>query len=358
MSVRLTKLMLALPHLLLGLLIATLLALAELEPRHFQRLMQEDGWAEWATFAAFASAAWLTLRRTSGAKGLERVWIVGLGLFCVFVAGEEISWGQRLVGYRPPDFFLEQNFQQEANLHNLLKGLLDTRFVVLGIALAYGVLGPVLGFLTLVPRAFVPATALVPTFALIAWLELGYPYELVGELAELLLGLAFLFDAAERSAPEPTVAARNATYAQAVALSAALVLVPLNDAVVSLHGARFAQAARSELEHMAERMKGSGTLQDRLFRKQHVHKRLYTAARAGYLDLPAGEYALDPWHNPYWLAFRKESDGSGKVLVYSFGANHRRETDVDDFARDQFELAGDDLGLVVQVSRQARAEKL
>jgi hypothetical protein len=359
MTPRLTNLMLALPHLLLGLLTAGLLTLAEFDGRGFRRLMQEDGWAEWATFAAFAMAAWFTLRRArDDLSPLYRAWLIGLGIFCIFVAGEEISWGQRLFGYRPPDFFLEQNFQQEANLHNLLKSWLDTRFVVMAIAIAYGVIGPLLGFLLLVPRALVPKPALIPYFALIAWLELGYPYELVGELAELLLGLAFLFDSAERSTPFAHSAATRSAAGQMAALAAALLLVPLNDTVMLLHGEQFAQAARTELAHIAERLGDSSTLRDRLFRKQHVHKRLYTAARAGYLELPAGEYALDPWNNPYWLAFRKAANGDAEVLIYSFGANHRRESDIDNFAEDAFRFGGDDLGVIVHVNHAARADRL
>lgn len=36
-----------------------------------------------------------------------------------FIAGEEFSWGQRLVGWNTPDFLIENNEQGEFNLHNL-----------------------------------------------------------------------------------------------------------------------------------------------------------------------------------------------------------------------------------------------
>ena len=42
-----------------------------------------------------------------------------LGLFFMFGAGEEISWGQRLFEIESSGFFDENNAQGEMNLHNL-----------------------------------------------------------------------------------------------------------------------------------------------------------------------------------------------------------------------------------------------
>ena len=44
------------------------------------------------------------------------------GLFClvlVLMAGEELSWGQRIFQWSTPEFFKENNWQSETNLHNL-----------------------------------------------------------------------------------------------------------------------------------------------------------------------------------------------------------------------------------------------
>ncbi len=43
--------------------------------------------------------------------------LAGIGL--VFVAGEEISWGQRIIGFATPDYLLDNNIQEELNLHNI-----------------------------------------------------------------------------------------------------------------------------------------------------------------------------------------------------------------------------------------------
>jgi len=41
-------------------------------------------------------------------------------LLCLFGAGEEISWGQRIFGLETPDFLSDKNAQGEIGLHNLV----------------------------------------------------------------------------------------------------------------------------------------------------------------------------------------------------------------------------------------------
>jgi hypothetical protein len=45
--------------------------------------------------------------------------VLGLGLLVLFAAGEEISWGQRIIGFETPDAIEEHNWQGEFTLHNL-----------------------------------------------------------------------------------------------------------------------------------------------------------------------------------------------------------------------------------------------
>ncbi|HEY8401549.1 MAG TPA: hypothetical protein VIK89_09820 [Cytophagaceae bacterium] len=42
-----------------------------------------------------------------------------LSIFFLFIAGEEISWGQRIFNIESTGFFMENNTQQEMNFHNL-----------------------------------------------------------------------------------------------------------------------------------------------------------------------------------------------------------------------------------------------
>ena len=103
--------------------------------------VQEDEYLEWASFWAFAAASVVFLHRAlRPALELRHAWFVlGLASFCFFVAMEEISWGQRVIGYRPPEYFLASNYQQEVNLQNVievqLRGL-AVRVVIFGYGVA------------------------------------------------------------------------------------------------------------------------------------------------------------------------------------------------------------------------------
>ena len=78
---------------------------------------------EWSQFVAilaasliFARVAWLTLQ--AGRRGLAILFVlVAVGAFVV--AGEEISWGQRILGFLTPDALKDVNHQGEANVHNI-----------------------------------------------------------------------------------------------------------------------------------------------------------------------------------------------------------------------------------------------
>lgn len=60
-------------------------------------------------------------------KTLDKTWIslikqlvyLGLALLFFFGAGEEISWGQRIFGFKTPEQLAQVNKQDELNLHNL-----------------------------------------------------------------------------------------------------------------------------------------------------------------------------------------------------------------------------------------------
>lgn len=374
-----------LPHVLLFSTLFGLLALAELAPARFERLMQEDGWAEWATFTTFLLASavafgllWSLRARRSG-NVLRWLALLGLGLFCLFVAGEEISWGQRVLGFRPAALFLEKNHQQESNLHNLLKDVLDTRWMVFVVCVAYGILAPYAARVLRLPAVLAAPIALLPWFTAVAWLEFSYPYELVGELAELMLGLLFLTDllerrAAQTAADHPLAPAPDAArvhtrrgetaggpivIAQLCALVAGGVCLPLNEVSLLADNAELVAHTERDLSTLAARMESGGALRSALFRKREVHKRLYTAVKAGYVDLERERFYLDAWNSPYWISFvRAEGEGSqtkGRVLLYSFGPNRRR--DLDPKLSGSRVSAGDDVELSIEVAAPTRAER-
>ncbi len=92
----------------------------------FQQLVREDGFVEYTTvFFLFLSSIICIYRAFlyRSAKNYTGVltWALLAFLF-FFAAGDEISWGQRILGIESSDFFLEHNKQAETNLHNLVVG--------------------------------------------------------------------------------------------------------------------------------------------------------------------------------------------------------------------------------------------
>jgi len=65
-------------------------------PDHYQMLMQEDRPVEWTTVWLFLAAGVIGLRNSIRHR---RIFDGLVALFCLFIAGEEISWGQRLLGF-------------------------------------------------------------------------------------------------------------------------------------------------------------------------------------------------------------------------------------------------------------------
>lgn len=87
---------------------------------------QEDGPIEWST-TIFLFLSSLVLVRHSISQARNGAWVATLlvalyALLFFFAAGEEISWGQRVFGWETAEFFAENNYQNETNLHNLVVG--------------------------------------------------------------------------------------------------------------------------------------------------------------------------------------------------------------------------------------------
>lgn len=106
--------------LLLGPAVLSFIALVQVYAQAtYAMWVEEDRWIEWGTAAVFRVATIGFIRRAKATEGVARVVFAGLGLVCFLAAGEEISWAQRLFFVQPPDVLLQENFQQELNLHNL-----------------------------------------------------------------------------------------------------------------------------------------------------------------------------------------------------------------------------------------------
>jgi hypothetical protein len=329
----------------------------------YYRLVQEDEALEWATFWAFFLAAALFGKRAreQHREGIRLPWFyIGLSLFCFLVAMEEISWGQRVFGFRPPDYFLANNFQQELNIHNVLST--DLRKLVLkAVILGYGVVLAILAQIPVVAswlrrfRISAPPIFLVPSFLGIYVLYEEYPWGHTGEWVEYVLGLGFLFVALlvvrERESAKRTSSLLWRPMVSLALFWVAVLGLGVGTAAWSRRTSEarpeLVQIARLELDALHQDYR-SGNLRSRCGR----HKRLYAFiekygqdemfsgefSRLTERGLPAerAQYFLDPWNSPYWIRDRCKDDHR-KVFIYSFGPNRRRESS-------KKEILGDDVG--------------
>lgn len=97
----------------------------------------EDGAVEYGTalflfFGSLVLAGYAVnaMRLGSGFVKVASLWFYAAMFF--FVAGEEISWGQRIFGIESSEFFKENNYQSETTLHNLVIGGVHLAELVFG----------------------------------------------------------------------------------------------------------------------------------------------------------------------------------------------------------------------------------
>jgi hypothetical protein len=110
----------------------------------FRFLTNEDSVLEWPQFVGFAAASIFALacawRLRKAGRPLLALAYLAFGLGCFFVAGEEIAWGQHILGYGTPERLEEINEQEEVTLHNInsVQRLTNSAYLVAGL---YGSIG-------------------------------------------------------------------------------------------------------------------------------------------------------------------------------------------------------------------------
>lgn len=188
-------------------LVGALLVLgARLDKDLYRLLLGEDGPVEWAQFALFAFSAAaaagvaLRLRQASQQPNALLFALAAAALF--FIAGEEISWGQRVFGFATPAKLAAVNKQNEISLHNIGETLSVINFAMMLIG-AWGAmawlgdrrlgLGRALGDLqrlVIVPFFLASPFAVVFAYKLIrstVWQQSAFTITKYGEWAELCL---------------------------------------------------------------------------------------------------------------------------------------------------------------------------
>ncbi len=183
-------------------------------PQTLVPICEEDGLVEslTAVFYLLAAGMFVVANRRFA---FRNVWLWGFALLFFLVAGEEISWGQRLFGLQTPAALAAINVQEETTLHNIqgIHGSVRAAALILILGICYAV--PLSGRV-IAPLGRLYARLRLPVFPLwatgivtVAILLMAVPRLMFGliifeldELGEVFLSVAFLVFGAGVLLPE------------------------------------------------------------------------------------------------------------------------------------------------------------
>lgn len=104
-------------------LVAATLLLRWLAPAAYPAWESETGPVELGTalllLPAVAFSVAIVRRRAALPARALTAWFALAGAGCLYLAGEELSWGQHLIGWETPEWLATVNDQGETNLHNV-----------------------------------------------------------------------------------------------------------------------------------------------------------------------------------------------------------------------------------------------
>ncbi|MBT3337937.1 MAG: hypothetical protein HN855_03595 [Anaerolineae bacterium] len=103
------------------------------------RFFYYEGVLEYLTFIFF-TLSMIILVITLRTKKLKKTLIYPLSLIALsffFWGMEEISWGQTLLNWKTPEFFMKMSFQGETNFHNFLNPLFPPFYAFFSLSLGY-----------------------------------------------------------------------------------------------------------------------------------------------------------------------------------------------------------------------------
>ncbi len=124
---------------ILPLLIVTSLVFIYLRNNQLYRWMiAEDSLIEWVQFVILLMTSFFSLKLSLFWKNKNKFIMtvfISFSLILFFVAGEEISWGQRLLMIETPEQLAERNLQEEITVHNIdtLFGLVYRGYMIIGL---------------------------------------------------------------------------------------------------------------------------------------------------------------------------------------------------------------------------------
>ncbi|WP_321368506.1 hypothetical protein [uncultured Draconibacterium sp.] len=119
----------------------------------FNKVIREDGWVEYLTalFLLLGSVLF-AIKAVKAGKEKNRKRVIFNTVAAVvffFGLGEEISWGQRIFSIQSGEYFMENNYQGETNLHNLEIGGVDLNILIFSqlmfiVLISYFIILPIL----------------------------------------------------------------------------------------------------------------------------------------------------------------------------------------------------------------------
>jgi hypothetical protein len=102
--------------------------------------VEEDGTVEWLTVVGLMLGCIVSFSRFFKLLHRRNWWFLTvtflLALMLFFASGEEISWGQRILGIKSPEFFQKNNAQHETNIHNLIVDNVKLNKVIFSVMLS------------------------------------------------------------------------------------------------------------------------------------------------------------------------------------------------------------------------------
>lgn len=130
-------------YVILSFLLISAVLMIHYSPSVYLAFVGEDGPLEWIATLSLLSTAVICLERLiqnvqMKGRAFKLFYLLATIVF-LFGVGEELSWGQRIVQRESSEFFVEHNFQEETNLHNLCLGPLNVNKVIFGSIMGTGI---------------------------------------------------------------------------------------------------------------------------------------------------------------------------------------------------------------------------
>lgn len=214
-----------------GLLVSLLFPIAYIvSPSWLTDLTREDGWIESlsAIFYLLASIfCFGGIRKYHSPRKFWIFWCLLFGALFLAIAGEEISWGQRLFNIAPPPELEAINVQQELNLHNIDGIHQHIRLFALIFVAIFGCLMPIFDrysrsfhlfsqklALPIYPLKYITFLAIAIAFMMFPRAIVGKTYFEMDEVGEFYFSLSWFLFALSNFSTQPIVKNRSSQLNQ------------------------------------------------------------------------------------------------------------------------------------------------